>query len=95
MLSAINDNKIYIVINNKYKSINLITSKEIYHKLIKSKTQEPTALKTWLNIFPFMETVDWNKIYRLTFKVIREPYFHSFQYKILNRILNCKDKLFT
>ena len=40
-----------------------------------------------------VETVDWNKIYTLSFKIIREPYFHSFQYKILNRIL--KDKLFT
>ena len=95
MVSAIKDNETYIVINNKYKLINLTSSKEIYQKLIKNKTQEPTALKTWLNIFPFMETVDWNKIFSLTFKIIREPYFHSFQYKILNRILNCKDKLFT
>ena len=57
-VSAINDNKIYIVINNKYKLINLTTTKDIYQKLIKRKTQEPTALKTWLNIFPFVETID-------------------------------------
>ena len=94
IVSAITDNNIYIIIKDNYKLINLTTTKEIYQKLIKSKTQEPTAIKTWLNIFPFMETVDWSKIYILTL-IIREPYFHSFQYKILNRILNCKDKLFT
>ena len=42
-----------------------------------------------------METIDWSKLFSLSFKVIKEPYFQSFQYKVLNRIINCKDKLYT
>ena len=63
--------------------------------MIKNKIQFPTAIEKWINSFPFMESVDWSKIYSLPFTIIKEPYFHSFQYKVLNRIINCKDKLFT
>ena len=85
---------IYIQINNKLKKIEKISSKEIYLSLIKRKILPPTSIEKWIDIFPFMETFEWNKIFQLPFKVIREPYLQSFQYKILNRIINCRDKLF-
>ena len=31
---------------------------------------------------------------KTTFAVTNEPYLRSFQYKIINRIINCKDKLY-
>ena len=37
---------------------------------------------------------DWKQIYHRTFKITRETYLQSFQYKILNRITNCNDKLY-
>ena len=50
----------------------------------------PTALDTWINVFPFLETENWSAIYKRTIKIAKEPYLQSFQYKILNRILNNK-----
>ena len=94
LASLINDDT-YIMINNRYKLAKLVTSKEIYQKLIMENIEPPTSKEKWINIFPFMENIDWSKIFSLSFRTVREPYFHSFQYKVLNRILNCKDKLFT
>ena len=94
LASLINDDT-YIMINNRYKLAKLVMSKEIYQKLIMEKIEPPTSLEKWIHIFPFMENIDWSKIFSLSFRTIREPYFHSFQYKVVNRILNCKDKRFT
>ena len=94
-LASLINNDTYIIINNRYKLAKLVTSKEIYQKLIVEKIEPPTSIEKWINIFPFMENIDWSKIFSLSFRTIREPHFHSFQYKVLNRILNCKDKLFT
>ena len=54
----------------------------------------PTAIETWINIFPYLENQDWGSIYKRIFNITKEPYLQSFQYKIINRVLNCKDKLF-
>ena len=37
---------------------------------------------------------DWKQIFLRTFKITRETYLQSFQYKILNRITNCNDKFY-
>ena len=57
-------------------------------------SKPPTSIETWINIFPLLETENWNSIVLRTIKITKETYLQSFQYKILNRILNCKDKLF-
>ncbi len=82
-------------IYNKNKTRNIIksTSKEIYWIIIEQKQEPPTATDTWINEFPFLETADWEKIYKISFKITCEPYLQSFQYKILNRILNCNERL--
>ena len=46
LIPSIKDNEIYIIINNNYKPIKHLTSKEIYQKLIRMKIQEPTAIQT-------------------------------------------------
>ena len=61
-------------------------TKEMYINLIIEKTKPPRSIKTWINLYPFLEQYDWKKIYKITFKYMREPYLQSFQYKILNRI---------
>ena len=45
-------------------------------------------------MFPFLESYDWKKTFFLPFKISIEPFFQSFQYKILNRIVNCRENLF-
>ncbi len=58
------------------------------------KTIPPTSIETWIDIFPFLGKVEWSTYFTIPQKITREPYLQSFQYKILNRIINCKEKLF-
>ena len=44
--------------------------------------------------YPFLEKLDWKEVFKLPFMITTEPYLQSYQYKILNRILNCNDRLF-
>ena len=82
-----------IVINRKFKSILTIKNNEIYRALINNYTQSPTSITKWIESYPFLEIVDWKEIYQLPYRILREPYLQSFQYKIINRILNCREKL--
>ena len=84
-----------IITKNKMKTIAKTNSKELYAIFIKEKTESPTALNIWINIYPFLETLEWNKVFTLPFRTTQEPYLQSFQYKILHRILNTREKLFT
>ena len=71
-----------------------VTNKQIGNKLLGKLTKPPTSIETWINIFSFLETEDWDKIFLRTFKITKETYLQSFQYNILKRILNCNDKLY-
>ena len=83
-----------IQFKNTKKSIEKITSKEIYQIIISKKIEEPTSIETWTERFPFLVNLEWSKIYKLPFQTTCEPYLQSLQYKILNRVINCKDKLY-
>ena len=83
-----------IKIKNKFKILEKVTSKEIYINLIEKIIEVPTAINTWLDIYPFMENIDWKEIYELPYNITSEPYLQSYQYKILNRILNCNYQLY-
>ena len=82
-----------LLINNIRKPITLIKSKELYNNLVIEKIKTPTAIETWINMYPFLEKYDWKAIYSIPFNYTREPYLQSFQYKIINRILNTNEKL--
>ena len=96
----INVNNIYrstmplIKINNIWKQIETVTSRNIYIKTILGNIQPPTVIDTWINIYPFLELIEWKNIFTLASKITSEPYLQSLQYKIINRILNCNDKLY-
>ena len=83
-----------IKINTLWKPIENITSKNINQKSVYKKIKKPTAQEMWVNIFPFLENLEWDKIYLLPYKITSEPFLQSLQYKILNRILNCNERLF-
>ena len=51
--------------------------KAIAFQAIESKIKPPTAQETWINIYPFLETVEWSEIYLLSYKITKEPYFQS------------------
>ena len=88
--------ELYIELTQKSEPIEIkkLTNKLIYLSLIKNKTSLPTAIEHWINIFPFLETHNWSQTYKLTSTFTKESYLQSFQYKVLNRILNCKERLY-
>ena len=75
------------------KLINLLQNREIYIKILGPKYCEPTAVNAWIDLFPFLNDADWSKIFSLPFAIQKEPYLQTFQYKIINRLLNCNYNL--
>ena len=62
-------------------------TKDIYAQLLGKKNTLPSAINVWSNLFPFLENYSWKETFVLPFKISIEPFYQSFQYKILNRIL--------
>ena len=81
-------------INMLWKPLDSITSKSINNKYINSKIVRPSAQETWIDIFPFLEDLKWSKIYTLPYKITKKTFPYSLQYMVLNRIVNCKERLF-
>ena len=79
---------------DKLVPISNITSKKIYNELIRFRSKPPTSLKSWIELYPFLEKYNWNDTFVLPYKVIKETYMQSFQYKVLNRVINCNFNLF-
>ena len=69
-----------------------ISNKALYWEMIHCK--EPTSITTWVDIFPFLETISWNKVFMAIHNTCLETYLQSFQYKILHRILNTNYNLY-
>ena len=87
------NNEPFIKIYKSLKPLSKCTNKLIYNKLLCNQTKPPTAIEKWINMFPFLETEDWTPIFKRAFDITKEPYLQSFQYKILNRILNTNENL--
>ena len=89
-----NRSSTFVTINKTLWPITDIKSQGIYWELVHNKCEPPTSLNTWVDLFPFLECIDWSKVYTLSNGITTEPYLQSFQYKILNRTLNCRYNLF-
>ena len=85
--------KIYGRVRTKLQEITEIKPQQIYQELISRTVKQPTSQNTWSNLFTFLENHSWEDTYTLPFKVISEPYYQSFQYKVIHRIINCKENL--
>ena len=83
-----------IQINKKPKELFKLKSSEIYWELVNKKVKAPTALYTWIDLFPFLEKLEWSEIFSLAHEISKEPYLQSFQFKILHRTVNCGYNLF-
>ena len=82
-----------IWLNKVVVPLNKVTSNKIYWEIVNHKIKPATAKYTWCDLFPFLEHIDWKKIYRLVYIISSEPYLQTFQYKILNRTINCRYNL--
>ena len=80
----IRSNEPYTKIGIEIKPLQKKSNKQITNKLLINTIKSPTSIETWINIFPFLETEEWDTIFVRTFKITKETYLQSFQYKILN-----------
>ena len=78
----------------KLRDLTKVSNKALYWIALQQKCQNITAIEKWIETYPFLEAASWHKIFKLAHIITNEPYLHSFQYKILNRILNCNHNLF-
>ena len=67
-------------------NIETITNKKIYNSFIDRKVITPTSQNKWIEYYPFLEIASWNEIYSLPFKIVRDTFTQTVQYKILHRI---------
>ena len=82
-----------LVLNKGITPFTKVTSRKVYWDIVKSKTKRPTSIEIWVDLFPFLESINWSSLYKLVYKISNEPYLQSFQYKILNRTVNCRYNL--
>ena len=83
--------------NNKalyWIALDKIYNKALYWIALDKIYKEPTAVDAWIINFPFLANAPWHIIFKTTHTISPEPYLHSFQYKIVNRILNCGTNLY-
>ena len=84
----------YLTVNKVLKPLQKLTSQHIYWELINPKSKPPSSLGIWVDLFPFLDKLDWSNIFTLVNRVTDEPYLQTFQYKVLNRTLNCRYNLY-
>jgi hypothetical protein len=83
-----------IIINKIKRSIDDVTTKELYSELIKGKALRPTSETKWQSEvgLNFDEDI-WAIIYKLSYKVSRDTNIRAFHYKVTHRILASQKQL--
>ena len=76
------------------KNIAKVNSKQVYMHKIKLTNKTPASQNKWVEYYPFLEAINWKKIYLLPFQIARSTLLITFQFKIIHRIFNCHYNLF-
>jgi hypothetical protein len=73
-----------------------INAKDIYWILVDRKYKEHPSIRKWEEDYPALveENEIWPKIYYNSYITTRETTLQSFQYRIINRTINCTKKLY-
>ena len=88
-------NILAILINDILIPILDASSKHIYRSFLAKKQTTPTAKdREKLSAKYHRLTIDWQRVYLLSFRTTLETKLREFQFKILNRIVFTNEKLF-
>ena len=88
-------NTLAILINDILIPILDASSKHIYRTFLEKKQTTPTAKdREKLSAKYHYLTIDWKRVYLLSFRTTLETKLKEFQFKILNRIVFTNEKLF-
>ena len=77
-----------IKIKDKMKDIKDMTCKDVYWQYISTVGAHPTAEKKWADYID-VDNDEWEHLHVIPYRVCRETYLQSFQYKIMNRFFPC------
>ena len=55
--------------------------------------EPPSSLNIWHDLFPFLESSNWDEIFERISLITKEPALQTFQYRI-NRSINCRYNFF-
>ena len=83
-----------INVKGQLKDITQLNNKVLYWVAINDQLQKPVAIEKWIESYPFLEVAPWEKIFRSIHFIVKEPHLQSFQYKVINRLINCKQNLY-
>ena len=89
----INEKVPQFFINSHHQSLLSLQSRDITNEMIKRKMKPLTVIETWVESYPFLNDIEWDSIFMLPFKILKEPYLQTFQYKVINRLINCNYNL--
>ena len=82
--SGININPVITVrIGNVNKKLPKLCTKDVYWEFVNRIVEQPTALYKWEEYYYWYD-FNWQEIFSNPFKVARETYIQSLQYRILN-----------
>ncbi len=75
-----------IKINNKIKTLEKVSCKNLYWHLLNTDPHTPTALQKWSINYPIFKEASanvWHRIFKLPFKTVRDTKIQTFQYRII------------
>ena len=86
--------EIYISRKGHLLGIAEVSNQQLYLELLKNEIKEPTAVNTWTDLFSLLERMPWKLIFSAMHHITLETYLQTFQFKILNKLINCNFKLY-
>ena len=83
-----------LFMNKTSHKLSNLSSKLIYWHLHENFNEEPTSIKHWISEFSFLLDRHFEIFFKIPYRVVRDSRIQQFQYKILHKILACKETLF-
>ena len=74
-------------------NINKLTNKKIYEHITFSDVT-PSAENKWVEYYPFLDNINWSKIYSLCYTITTNSKLRSLQYSIVHRFFSCNYNLY-
>ena len=90
--NARGDGTIYVRINGIKRNIENVNSKDIYWEIVRKMKEKPTACIKWESLYDLIN-FDWEYIFSLPYKMVRETSIQSLQFQILHRFYPCNSTL--
>ena len=94
--NSVTSNKVtspFVYDGGKLHLLSKLTTKCVYEIFCHKKYITATCIHKWNEMHQRQEE-EWADIFTRTFKVVRETKLHSFQFKLIHRIINCNKKLY-